>query len=160
MEFNKVYLGDALETIKTFPDNSIDCVVTSPPYYALRDYGIDGQIGLEETPEAYTQRLVDLFHEIKRTLKDEGTLWVNIGDSYYGGGGEMQRLMSIAGIFRRGVSGLIAGIACLTSKAGIKTLRIKTLSGFRGCLPLLSVQMDGIYDRILFGTSQIRCQRA
>lgn len=82
MELNKVYLGDALETVKTFPDKSIDCVVTSPPYYALRDYGIDGQIGLEETPEAYIQRLVDLFHEIRRVLKDDGTIWVNIGDSY------------------------------------------------------------------------------
>jgi len=84
MELNKVYLGDALETIKTFPDESIDCVVTSPPYYALRDYGIDGQIGLEETPEAYIQKLVDLFREIRRVLKDDGTIWVNIGDSYNG----------------------------------------------------------------------------
>ena len=58
MEKNKVYLGDSLETIKTFPDKSIDCVVTSPPYYGLRDYGVDGQIGLEETPDEYIDKLV------------------------------------------------------------------------------------------------------
>lgn len=86
MELNKVYLGDSLETIKTFKNESIDCVVTSPPYYGLRDYGMDGQIGLEETPGAYIQRLVELFREIRRVLKDDGTIWVNIGDSYYGGG--------------------------------------------------------------------------
>lgn len=82
MELNKVYLGNAIETVKTFPDESIDCVVTSPPYYGLRDYGVDGQIGWEETPEKYIERLVDLFREIRRTLKKDGTIWVNIGDSY------------------------------------------------------------------------------
>lgn len=82
MELNKVYLGDSLEVIKTFPDESIDCVVTSPPYYGLRDYGVDGQIGLEESPEEYIDKLVTLFREIRRVLKDEGTLWVNLGDSY------------------------------------------------------------------------------
>lgn len=84
MELDKVYLGDALEVIRTFPDESVDCVVTSPPYYGLRDYGVDGQIGLEETPEEYTERLVSLFREIRRCLKGEGTVWVNLGDSYAG----------------------------------------------------------------------------
>ena len=134
MEMNKVYLGNSLEVIKTFPDESVDCVVTSPPYYGLRDYGTgtwvggdpncnheaarkktrfdyaidekqasskgtdmkcysnvcpvcgavrkDEQIGLEETPEAYIERLVSLFREIRRVLKKEGTCWVNLGDSY------------------------------------------------------------------------------
>ena len=137
MELNKVYLGNAIETVKTFPDESIDCVVTSPPYYGLRDYGtgkwiggdpnckhfreskksdktitghkrmqeneapvgdaiyktvcplcgavrVDEQIGLEETPEEYIERLVSLFREIRRCLKKDGTLWVNIGDTYNG----------------------------------------------------------------------------
>jgi len=140
MELNKVYLGDALESIKKFPDKCFDCVVTSPPYFGLRDYGtgqwvggdpnckhyrttkvsdktitghkrmneaespvgdaiyksvcplcgavrIDNQIGLEETPEAYIQKLVELFREIRRCLKDDGTVWVNLGDSYNGSGG-------------------------------------------------------------------------
>ena len=135
MELNKVYLGDALESIKKFPDKCFDCVVTSPPYFGLRDYGtgqwvggdpnckhyrttkvsdktitghkrmneaespvgdaiyksvcplcgavrIDNQIGLEETPEAYIQKLIELFREIRRCLKDDGTIWVNLGDSY------------------------------------------------------------------------------
>lgn len=113
MELNKVYLGDALETIKTFADGSIDCVVTSPPYYALRDYGIEGQIGLEDTPEAYIQKLIDLFREIKRTLKDVGTLWVNIGDSYWGGAGVMRPFPKRVARFRREVSALIVEIICL-----------------------------------------------
>ena len=85
MELNKVYLGDSLEIIKTFPDESVDCVVTSPPYYALRDYGIDGQIGLENTPQGYIERLVSVFREIRRVLRDNGVIFINIGDSYWGG---------------------------------------------------------------------------
>lgn len=98
MELNKVYLGDSLETIKTLPDESVNCVVTSPPYYGLRDYGMDGQIGLEDTPEAYIQRLVELFREIRRVLKDDGTIWVNIGDSYAADrGGSIQPAETLAG---------------------------------------------------------------
>ena len=78
--------GDALEVLKTLPSESVNMCVTSPPYYGLRDYGVDGQIGLEETPEDYIQRLVAVFQEVKRVLKDDGTLWVNIADSYCGTG--------------------------------------------------------------------------
>jgi len=74
--------ADVLAGLKWVEDSSISCVVTSPPYYGLRDYGVDGQIGLEETPEAYVQRLVDVFREVRRTLRDDGTLWLNIGDSF------------------------------------------------------------------------------
>jgi len=74
--------GDCIEMMRTLPDNSVNCCVTSPPYFGLRDYGCDGQIGLEETPEAFIAMLVDVFREVKRVLKDDGTLWVNIGDSY------------------------------------------------------------------------------
>ena len=131
---SKIIQGDCLEVLKTLPDESVDCCITSPPYYGLRDYGtgewvggdpncpqrrlskyspstitghaqeelrgnvgdaiykavcplcgavrVDKQIGLEETPEAYVQRLVDVFHEVKRVLKDDGTLWLNLGDTY------------------------------------------------------------------------------
>lgn len=134
----KIICGDCLEVLKTLPDQSVDCCVTSPPYYGLRDYGTgkwiggdpncphkrvskyspktttghhqielagnvgdaiyktvcplcgavreDKQIGLEETPEEYIQKLVNVFREVKRVLKDEGTLWLNIGDSYWGSG--------------------------------------------------------------------------
>jgi DNA modification methylase len=81
-ELNRIYNMDCLEGLKLLDDQSVDCCVTSPPYYGLRDYGIDGQIGLEKTPEEYIARLVDVFRELKRALRDDGTLWINIGDSY------------------------------------------------------------------------------
>ena len=141
MELNKIYQGDSLEVLKTFPDNSINCCVTSPPYYGLRDYGtakweggdincnhksakeksrydyslanspiqdgtrtgtdcpkykntcpdcgarrIDNQIGLEETPEEYIKKMTDIFCEIRRVLRKDGTCWLNLGDSYSSGG--------------------------------------------------------------------------
>ena len=86
IETSKIYHGDCLNILKTLPDNSINCCITSPPYYGLRDYGVNEQIGLEKSPEEYIQRLVNVFHEVKRVLKDDGTLWLNIGDSYCGTG--------------------------------------------------------------------------
>ena len=83
-ELDKIYNKDCLEGLKELQDNSIDCCVTSPPYYALRDYGCDGQIGLEETPEEYIRKLTEVFMEVHRVLKPTGTLWLNIGDSYNG----------------------------------------------------------------------------
>lgn len=74
--------GDALEALRGMPDNYCDMCVTSPPYYGLRDYGAEGQIGLEASPEEYVARLVTIFREVRRILKDDGTLWVVIGDSY------------------------------------------------------------------------------
>lgn len=83
----KLLLGDCLEKLKELPDCSVHCCVTSPPYFGLRDYGVDGQIGLEETPALYVERLVTVFREVRRVLRDDGTLWLNLGDSYAGGGG-------------------------------------------------------------------------
>ena len=84
MEIDKIYQGDSLGVLKTLEENTIDCCVTSPPYYDLRDYGVDGQIGLEETPEKYIERLTEVFKEVHRVLKPNGTMWLNIGDSYAG----------------------------------------------------------------------------
>ena len=78
--------GDSLEMLKTIPSSTVDCCITSPPYYALRDYGVDGQIGLEDSPESYIKHLVEVFREVKRVLRDDGTLWLNIADSYWGSG--------------------------------------------------------------------------
>ena len=143
IELNKIYQGDSLEVLKTFPDKSVNCCITSPPYWGLRDYGtatwvggdadckhekakeksrydyslatspiqdgerkgtdapkwknicptcgakkIDKQLGLEETPEEYVQKIVELFREVRRCLKDDGTLWLNLGDSYAASGGK------------------------------------------------------------------------
>lgn len=74
--------GDALNTLKTLSNDSIQCCITSPPYFGLRDYGHAGQIGLEETPEEYVTKLVSVFREVRRVLKDDGTFWLNLGDSY------------------------------------------------------------------------------
>ncbi len=87
LETNKIYQGDALKVLKTFPVESIHCCVTSPPYWGLRDYGIEGQLGLESTPEEYVTKMVEVFREVKRVLRDDGTLWLNLGDSYNGSGG-------------------------------------------------------------------------
>lgn len=74
--------GDALATLRTLPDEHFHCVVTSPPYWGLRDYGVEGQLGLEPTPEDFVERMVEVFAEVRRVLRRDGTLWLNIGDSY------------------------------------------------------------------------------
>jgi DNA modification methylase len=79
---DQVFNMDCLSGLRTLPDGFANTCVTSPPYYGLRDYGHDGQIGLEETPEAYVAKLVELFREVRRVLRDDGTLWLNLGDSY------------------------------------------------------------------------------
>ena len=83
---NTVIFGDAVDALRILADKSVDTCVTSPPYYGLRDYGKDDQIGLEDTPEEYIEKLVAVFREVRRVLKDDGTLWVNIADSYAGSG--------------------------------------------------------------------------
>ncbi|MEM4203789.1 MAG: site-specific DNA-methyltransferase [Candidatus Methanomethylicaceae archaeon] len=79
-------VGDSREVLKSIPDGYVRCVVTSPPYFNLRDYGVDGQIGLEDDPRDYIAELVSIFREVRRILADDGTLWVNIGDTYAGSG--------------------------------------------------------------------------
>lgn len=71
--------------MRTLADESVHCVVTSPPYYGLRDYGVDGQIGLEESPDVYVAKMVDVFREVHRILRNDGTVWLNLGDSYASG---------------------------------------------------------------------------
>ena len=77
-----INVGDCIELMRDMPDCSVQCCVTSPPYWGLRDYGHDGQIGLEATPEAYVARMVEVFREVRRVLREDGTCWVNLGDSY------------------------------------------------------------------------------
>lgn len=85
--------GDCRAVLKTLPAQSIHTCVTSPPYFGLRDYGVDGQIGLEDTPAAFVAELVSVFREVRRVLRDDGTLWLNLGDSYAGAwGAQSQRL--------------------------------------------------------------------
>lgn len=84
IETNTIHCGDSLQVLQTLPDNAVNCCITSPPYYALRDYGAENQIGREATPEAYIDRLVSVFHEVRRVLTPDGTLWLNLADTYCG----------------------------------------------------------------------------
>jgi DNA modification methylase len=78
----RVIIGDVREKLAELPDESVHCVVTSPPYFGLRDYGVPGQIGLEPTPDAYVAEMVAVFREVRRVLRKDGVLWLNLGDSY------------------------------------------------------------------------------
>ena len=103
--------GDCRDILKTLPNQSVQCVVTSPPYWGLRDYGVEGQIGLEDTPALYVAALVDVFREVRRVLRGDGTLWLNLGDSYSSGGG--------GDPYRRTTSGKLMPPQMLASAAGI-----------------------------------------
>lgn len=100
-----LYHGDAASTLAQLPAGSVDCIVTSPPYFGLRDYGVDGQIGAESSPAEFVEALVAVFREARRVLADDGTLWLNLGDSYQSNGGHS----SIgAGSWREGRSNIDA----------------------------------------------------
>lgn len=78
----RILIGDCRERLRDLPDASVHCCVTSPPYFGLRDYGVEGQMGLEPTPDEFVAGMVEVFREVRRVLRDDGTLWLNIGDSY------------------------------------------------------------------------------
>lgn len=104
----QVIQGDCLAVLKTLPDESVNCCVTSPPYWGLRDYGVEGQLGLERTPEEYVSRMVEVFREVRRVLRDDGTLWLNFGDSYNANGraGQGSRIGCKQGTNRASAAGL------------------------------------------------------
>ena len=81
----RILEGDVIEMLRRLPDESVQCVVTSPPYWRLRDYGVSGQLGLEKTPQEYISKMVAVFCEVRRVLRNDGTLWMNMGDCYSGG---------------------------------------------------------------------------
>ncbi len=82
MSKTTILIGDALDRLRQLPDESVHCIVTSPPYWGLRDYGVAGQIGLEASMQEFISRLVEVFQEARRVLRKDGTCWVNLGDSY------------------------------------------------------------------------------
>lgn len=126
---NKIYNSDCIEGLKTLPDNSIDCCVTSPPYFGLRDYGHDGQIGLEDTPDDFVAKMVEVFTEVKRVLKDDGTLWLNLGDSYASNkGGTTPPAQTVAG----GINGKGGERERRGQKDGYNPLRDCTKFGLKG----------------------------
>lgn len=199
MERNKIFNGDCLSVLKTFPDNSIDCCVTSPPYYALRDYGtgtweggdpncphyrtskasdktktghkrmqdagspvgdaiykdvcplcgavrVDKQLGLEETPEKYIEKMTEVFMEVYRVLKPEGTLWLNIGDSYWGGGWRNAEFNEHSGDIQKGSKGTYCGDTMHACKGKAGVYKPKDLIGIPWMLAF-SLRNAGWYLR-------------
>lgn len=135
--------GDAA-SLSSIPDKSVNCCITSPPYYKLRDYGVDGQIGLEETPEQYITRLVEVFREVRRVLRDDGTLWINIGDSYCGSGKGASNYPESAKGTKQGTNrGSVGGHISAAKGAGIKP---KDLIGIPWMLAF-ALRADGWYLR-------------
>lgn len=102
-----LYVGDVRDVLRQLPAGSINCCVTSPPYWKQRNYGIEGQIGLEETPDEYVATMVEVFQEVKRVLADDGTVWLNLGDSYAGNatGSDTTRSMLGGGKMTQTVAG-------------------------------------------------------
>lgn len=139
--------GDALSVLKTLDDESVDCCVTSPPYYNLRDYGVDGQIGLENSPEEYIQKLVEIFREVRRVLKKDGTLWVNIADSYAGSGkGRVKGGIAKIETFSKTQRGNYGTINGILQKTECSSCKAKDLIGIPWMLAF-ALRADGWYLR-------------
>lgn len=142
IELNKIYNEDCLVTLSKIDNNSIDCVVTSPPYFNLRNYKIDGQIGIEETPQLYIDKLVDVFFEVYRVLKPTGTLWVNLGDSYNGSGGNHKEHHKNDTGFQGGVGAKYGG-----KGANVQGLKRKDLIGIPWVFAFAMRDRVGFYLR-------------
>lgn len=130
--------GDCREVLRTMPDQSVHCCVTSPPYFGLRDYGHAGQIGLEATPDAFVAEMVAVFREVRRVLRDDGTLWLNLGDSY-----------------STHAAGKVANPMAKSTLAGIKTQEVANESSrsqgqYLKCPSLPEKNLIGIPWRVAF----------
>ena len=144
MNLNQIYNAECLTWLQSLPDKSINCCVTSPQYYGLRDYGNEAQIGLEKTPEEYIEKLVNVFHEVYRVLKNDGTLWVNIGDSYAGSMKGAARFPDNAMNYKQGTNRGTLGKATLVKQCtGCKN---KDLIGIPWMLAF-ALRADGWYLR-------------
>jgi DNA modification methylase len=139
-----ILVGDVIKQLKTLAPTSIQSVITSPPYWGLRDYGADGQLGLEATPQEYVSNLVNVFREVRRVLKDNGTVWLNLGDSYAGSGKGRNADGSHQLGGKQGTNrGTIAGILTKSSATGLKP---KDLVGIPWKVAF-ALQEDGWYLR-------------
>lgn len=126
----KVLIGDCIESMRTLPEQSVNCCVTSPPYFGLRDYGQDGQIGLEATPGEFVEALVEVFREVRRVLREDGTVWLNLGDSYN--------------------SGASGGMGGSKLEGGQETQKQRRMAAFKGDPRLKHKDLIGIPWRVAF----------
>ena len=148
----RVLTGDCRDVLRTLPAGSAQCCVTSPPYFGLRDYGVAGQIGLEDTPDAFIAEMVAVFQEVRRVLADDGTLWLNLGDSYAGSWGAQSR--EHAGKHAPNISALSANQVKAAATRGTMTGSLGRTPGYKAkdlmMIPArvaLALQADGWWLR-------------
>lgn len=140
-----IICADVIEGLAQIPDESVHCVVTSPPYWGLRDYGVAGQIGLEPTPDAFVARMVEVFREVRRVLRKDGTLWLNLGDSYcntdkWGGGGSNTGKQTVS------ANGEVPSWAVRARKSHVDGVKPKDLMGMPWRVAF-ALQADGWWLR-------------
>lgn len=143
----QILTGDCRDILPTLPEKSVHCCVTSPPYWGLRDYGVAGQIGLESSPEEYISEMVKVFREVHRVLRDDGTLWLNLGDTYAGARGQGSR-----GVVSTSETTTLQGGSCL--RGGGKNLgSMTTVSRRRDNTPIprSDVLVAGLKPKDLVG---------
>lgn len=121
--------GDAYEQLRRMKSESVQCVCTSPPYWGLRDYGVSGQLGMESTPSEYVSKLVAIFSELKRVLKKDGTLWLNLGDTYVGSAQSCSQKISTLSKVQKGNKGSLHSINRLPVNYKVAGLKQKDLVG-------------------------------
>jgi DNA modification methylase len=138
-----LYTGDARAVLAMLPAESVHCCVTSPPYFGLRDYGVVGQLGLENTPEEYIARMVEVFSEVRRVLRADGTLWLNIGDAYWN---HSPCRKSSAGAFEKVYTGGLISKGERRRANGHPTLKMKDLIGIPWMLAF-ALRTDGWFLR-------------
>ena len=139
----RVIVADCMEGLASLPSGSVQTVISSPPYWGLRDYGEPGQLGLEPTPEAYVERMVEVFREVRRVLRDDGTCWLNLGDSY-AGGNSGQTLGSHSGDIRNRIDA--PQTATTRGRAPVPGMKPKDLVGIPWRVAF-ALQADGWYLR-------------
>ncbi|MFA7346886.1 MAG: site-specific DNA-methyltransferase [Desulfurivibrionaceae bacterium] len=158
----EILTGDCREILPLMPEKSVHCCVTSPPYWGLRDYGVDGQIGLESSPAEFISEMVKVFREVRRVLRDDGTLWLNLGDTYAGARGQSSRggapsaSSTLAGNGHRGGGPKLGGLSTVSrrrdnaviprSDLAVPGLKPKDLIGIPWRVAL-ALQADGWYLR-------------
>jgi DNA modification methylase len=143
---NKIINKSCLDGMAEIKDNSVDCCITSPPYWGLRDYGNDNQLGLEETPEKYVENMVNVFRGVKRVLKEDGTLWLNLGDAYWGGGWRGSGLNSNSGDIQKAHIGTHVGEIMVMGKGRHELYKAKDLVGIPWMVAF-ALRADGWYLR-------------
>ncbi|MEN5285802.1 site-specific DNA-methyltransferase [Stenotrophomonas lactitubi] len=142
-----IHVGDCLEVMRGMAAGSVQTCVTSPPYYGLRDYGVAGQIGLEDTPAEYVARLVAVFREVRRLLRDDGTLWLNLGDTYtQSGRGQEGAAVTLEGNTGRNRSAALGALGAMGGRISVQGLAPKKMIGIPWRVAF-ALQEDGWFLR-------------